>query len=451
MKRMSLFVCVFIAVAVGTGFAQPQTLTLQQSIQIALEKNIDVVRSQNAIQSADGRVLAAYGAYLPTLSASGSWSRNQVDNQAGVRNVGGQNQATSAYFSVANNFSTGLNLNYTIFNGFGRESNFKSAQASAMSATDQNTRARQSVTNQVENAYVNVLRNEQLVKVTDENLKRDQRQLDRITESNKVGSLALADVYRQQSQVASDEFNVISSQNAYDQSKTDLIALIGMDPSAEYQIADPAISTTIAQAELDSAKQTILNDRALYDKALAARPDFRSAKQDVDAADAGVTSARSNYYPSVSAYLGYSIYNDHLSPLADLSANKNINWGVNFSWSLFDAFRTNQSLQAALATKRTTDAALSQLERTVVVDVKKALLNLEAARKLVETSQTGLVSATEDRKIAEERYNLGAGTLLDLLTANAGLVNAEVNNISAVYSYVVAKRNLDFVIGERTY
>jgi len=227
--------------------------------------------------------------------------------------------------------------------------------------------------------------------------------------------------------------------------------LIGLDPSIEYHIADPSIYTSIGQTELDSAKQRISNDRALYDQALAARPDFRSAKGDVDAADASVTAARSAYYPSIGVSVGYNISNDHLTPLSELSDNKNISWGISFSWDIFDAFKTNQSLQAALATKRMTDAVLSQLERTVVVDVKKALLNLEAARKLVETSQTGLVSATEDRKIAEERYNLGAGTLLDLLTANAGLVNAEVNNINAVYSYVVAKRNLDYVIGERTF
>ncbi|HTK81984.1 MAG TPA: TolC family protein [Bacteroidota bacterium] len=447
---------IFITIAIGlllsvtAIFAQQSpNLTLQQSVDLALEKNITVIQSQNSVEAAQSRVLAAYGSYLPTLSASGSWNRTQND-QAGTYTTSsfGGTQSFPASFSVTNNFSTRIDLSYVVFDGFGREAVFNAAKASASASEDRSIRARQTITNSVESSYLNVLRLGQLVKVSEENLKRDNRQLERITESNKVGAVALADVYRQQTAVASDELLLIQAQNSFDKAKADHGALIGLDMKTDYQFTDPTISDSISTTELDSTHQHYANLMAINDRAMEARPDYHAAKSDLDAAESNVTDARSGYFPTVSASAGYGMSNNEFSRISD---NKNLSWGVNIRWNIFDAFRTNQSLQTAIANKKSAEATLSQTERIITVDVKKASLDLEAAHKQVEVSLKGLISATEDRKIAEERYNLGAGTLLDLLTANAGLVNAQANNINATYNYIVSKRNLEYVIGERTY
>ncbi len=427
---------------------QKQAVSLQQAIQVALEKNVAVIQSQANVNTAQGRVLATYGNYLPTLSAFGSWSRSQVDRQAGVQIVGGQNIPFGASFSVANSFSTGLSLGYTLFDGFNREAGFNSAKAGAQSSEDNALRTRQSITNQVETSYMNVLRLNQLVKVSEENLKRDRQQLDRITESNKVGAVALADVYRQQSQVAADELQQITNQNNYDKAKAQLADMVGLDVADEYDFTDPNIPTTIDQAELDSSRQRYPDVNALNKRALVARQDYMAAKEDLSSAESGVTQARSGYWPSVSASLGYTLYNDEFSKISN---NKTVDWGVRIQWNLFDAFRTNLNMQQAISTKQTREATLAQTERDIMMQLKQATLDFEAAGKQVEVSQKGLVSANEDYKIAQERYNLGAGTLLDLLTANAGLVNAEANNVNAVYNYNIAKRTLEFTIGEQTY
>ncbi|MBI5473206.1 MAG: TolC family protein [Ignavibacteriae bacterium] len=450
--RFRVAVRVLIAVvSMTTAIASAQTkaLTLDQARQFALDRNLSVAQAQNNIESAQAGVLAATGNYLPNLSASGSWNRSQNDRPGTEPFIfNGILIPGSTGRTVNNNFSAGVDLSYTIFNGFAREGNYTSASAAAISSENAAVRTRQSIVYQVEASYLNVLRNEQLVKVTEENLKRDQRQLERITESNRVGALSRADVYRQQSQVASDELSVITAQNNFDKAKADLLALIGLNVNEEYQIADPSITTEIAQSDLEAASVQAQSFSQLAGKAVTTRPDFVSAQEAVRSAEAGITSARAGYFPSVSAFAGYGYSSTQLSKISD---NRSMNWGMNIRWTLFDGFGTNYAIQSAQVRQKNAELSLQQTERDINVEVKKALLDLEAARKAYDVSLKGVTSATEDRKIAEERYNLGAGTLLDLLIANAGLVNAQANKVNAVYNYIIAKRNVEFAVGERTY
>jgi outer membrane protein len=430
--------------------AQQGTMTLEQAIQIGLKKNLGVIQADNNVDAANSGVLAAFGGYLPTLNASAGWQRTQQENAGQAPQIyqGIVIPGSPAGTTVSSNFNTYLSANFNIFDGLNREARLGQAKSGAAATEQVSYRTRQSTVNQVESAYLTVLRNEQLVKVNEENLKRDQRQLERISESNKVGAAAIADVYRQQSQVAVDELALITAQNAFDKSKADLLALIGLDVSDEYVFVDSTISPELTKAELDSASTYTKNLNELTQRALVARPDYLAAAENLSNAESGVTGARSTYFPSVSAFAQYRMSNSELNKL---SQNKTYNWGLTFQWTLFDGFRTNQALQSAIVQKRNAEISLVQTGLGVSVDVKKALLDLDAARKAYEVSQKGLISASADRNIAEERYNLGAGTLLDLMVANANLVNAEASKINAAYSYVYARRSVEYVVGERAY
>lgn len=425
-------------------FAQKKVLSLEEATNLALERNMSIIQADNNVASSKSGELAAFGRYLPSISGSGSWRRSRTEGPLYIQGIN-----TGLDFTLTSgNFAAGLNSSLLLFDGLEREANYSRSQSNYAATQHTATRTRQSVVFQVESAYLNVLRLEQLVKVSEENLKRDQRQLERITESNRVGALSLADVYRQQSQVASDELSVITAQNNFDKAKADLVALIGLDYPVDYEFSDPSISTRIDSTELATTLAKYANMRSLLDRALTSRPDYLGAKENLSSSESGVTVARSGYLPSVSAFAGMSWTNERLG---DLTKYMGLSWGLNVSWTLFDGFATNQAIQSALASQRNAEISLVQSERNISVEVRKAMLDLEAAKKQYEVSQKALVSATEDRKIAEERYNLGAGTLLDLLVANAGLVNAEANLVNASYNYVISKRNVEYVLGERTY
>ena len=117
---VTLLPLVLASTAVGVAQTNPTTLTLDQARELALQNNITVLQTANSIDAAEARVLAAKGQWLPSLSASGRWTRTQID-QAGQGSilVEGRLVELPPVFSVNNYFSAGFSAGYTIFDGLG--------------------------------------------------------------------------------------------------------------------------------------------------------------------------------------------------------------------------------------------------------------------------------------------------------------------------------------------
>jgi outer membrane protein len=448
MRILAALCALFLILNGATGISQEHSLTLQQAIDIALQNNLNVVQSQNDMDAAQSQARAAKGQYLPSISANGGWQRTQTDQSGYVDILQGIPITVPESHITGNRFNAGLSAGMTVFDFFGREGSITAATSRAVAAEHGVVRTRQAVVFQVVSQYLNVYRSERLVKVAEENLKRDQRQLERITESNRVGALSLADVYRQQSQVASDELSVIGATNNYLKAKADVLALIGLDGRVDYKFADATLPADIDSLEMRQLREGFKGIGSLQDRAIKARPDFKAALENYNAADGSVTSAYSGYYPDISAFGSFGM---GAQEFGDLGDNRNLSWGVNLRWNIFDGFLREQQIESAKASRRNAEIQRAQTERDVTVEVRKAVLDLDAAMKSLDVSDRAMVSAREDRKIAEERYNLGAGTLLDLLVASASFVNAEANKVNAVYGYLTAKYNVEFALGERVY
>jgi outer membrane protein len=428
-------------------------MTLQQALAVALDKNFNAISSQNTYESQKSAVKSAYGSFLPTLSASGNWNRSQTwqpASAAGVVYYGNTPVPIGATngISTRNNFSAGLNANLTLFDGLATPASLSRALINEDAAAQTLTRTKQSVVYQTQNLYLNVLRTKSLVKVNEDNLTKSRQQLDRIVESNKVGAVALADVYRQQVTTANDELTLIQAQVTYDNAKTDLLSYLSLDVYTDYEYSDSTIESEVRAMDYDKLKSRYADYNSLIQQALDTRGDFRSAQLQKEGSEKDITVAQRGYWPTVTASAGYSLSNTEISTMTD---NKTLSYGVTVSLPLFSGFQTSVASQQAVLRSEIADETVRQTQRQVQSDVKKALLNLESAYKQLDVTVKNVKSAEEDQRIATERYSLGAGTLLDQLTAVANYTKALSDNVNASYNYVYAKQGMKYVLGTDKY
>lgn len=450
MKSMfTVFLSLILAVPALSQ--QKKTLNLEGAINMALERNARIVQARNNLEAAQFGTQAAVGGLLPSLDANASFSRQQNwrDDPTGTVYYNGVPiQAGGASFQAINNYSTGLNSRVILFNGFANTSNVSRARANAVASEYSLTRAEQSTIFLTTQYYLDVVRTYELLTVNEDNLKRSKRQLERITESNKVGAVALADVYRQQVQAGNDELALIQAQSNHEKAKADLIAFLGADfATEEYSIEMNGIPKDIDTSEFAAVNARYAGFENLVKTAIGKRPDYQASVENVNSADASVRIARAGHFPTVSASASYGYNNSDFDRLRD---NKNLSFNLSVSLPIFSGFSTQYQIQQAQVQRNNAEEDLHQAQRQIAVDVRKALLDLEAAQKQVTVTQTSVQSAEMDRKIAEEKYNLGAGTLLDLLVAHANYTTALSNKVNAVTNYLLAKRGAEFALGTIT-
>jgi outer membrane protein len=424
-------------------FSQPQkTITLREAISLALEKNYMVTRSQVRVESERANVTSSYGNFLPNLNVSAGYRHS---DSRGIRYIQGEPVGVADAFST---YSSGISSSIILFDGFANVGNLNQSQYSRASAEYSLVNTQRAVITQVYSRYFEVFRRQELLRVSNENLLRSKAQLERIVQSNRVGAVPIVDVYRQQVVVGNDELGLIQAEQNLANAKADLTFFLGLNPIEEYFFDAAGVPSTIDETEMRNMLQQYRDIEMLQDQSLRTRRDIQASQQRVYAAESGITRARGSFWPSVVLNANYGFTGTEISTMND---SRSLNYNLSFSIPIFQRFQRNNQVQQARVQLRQIEIDHDELRNQALLDIRKAHLDLEASVKIVEVSKQNIVAAREEQRLAEERYNLGAGTLLDLIIANANLAQAESTNVDAIFGFHLSVRQLDFLIGEELY
>ncbi|PIW69789.1 MAG: hypothetical protein COW08_05290 [Ignavibacteriales bacterium CG12_big_fil_rev_8_21_14_0_65_30_8] len=440
MRTVLSLICALMLIT--TSNAQ-KTLNLDKAITIALHKNTILQKSINNLDVTESSVRAAVGNFLPILSAGAGWSWNRSEEAGGTINVGGSVIPVPPSTTESRNFSGNVTARLTLFDGLSNFAALSQSKNNVESARLDLQRLKQDIVFQTITLYYTVINAKQLLGVREDDLKWNQRNLETVTESNKLGAVTLADVYSQQVKTGNSELALIKAQNSFETAKSNLLNYLALDVLEDYKFS----------SDLTAEEQNTLNEKMqidyrnisdLVNKALSVRTDFQSAQLKLESAYNGITIARSGHLPTLSNSFSYNIRANEFDKFFD---SRTYVVGLSLNIPIFSGFRVSNNVQFAEVTAENKQIELSDLERSIKLEIQKTYLNLKAADKSLQVNTKNVIAAEETRKIEQERYSLGSGTLLNVLIANSDYTTARTNLITAQFEFIRLSKQLEYYLG----
>jgi len=428
------------------GVMPSQRITLAQALQLGRQYNPSQVQAQQNFRVADIGVTQAWGAYLPSVSGSGSAGHSSPErvNQFGVAQTS----------SLTDNSSFGISASLPLFTGFQRGANMRAANATRdlnRAALLQQDYATDLATKQ---AFFNALADQELVGVAQANLAQSDQQLRLTTEKLRLGATTRSDSLTASVNYGTAEVQLIQARANALTAQADLARAIG----AQGLVAPvPDTSLEIRLVSLDTA--------ALRRDAEATAPSVVQAQAAVTAAQASVSAQRSQYYPTLSLGASQTWAGGELpwnaAPVTLIrdstgtvigstrSAKYTGTWNVSLTlrWTIFNGFSREASIVTADANSVAAQAKLRDARLGLEASLTQAVTALDAAAAQIDVGRTSVASAQESLRMQQERYRLGASTIVDLLTAETALNQAQVTLVQARYGYLIARATLEALVG----
>ena len=433
--RRSICVALLVPFALVAIAQEPQRITLDDAIRIGLDQNYQMKQWVNNVRLREIDVRSARSAFLPTFNMFTNSGRNY--GLSFDTNIGELRTTTNDRLSVG--ASTGI----TLFNGFSDFATLKQSQLSLTASDLELERGRQVVVfNVVSQFLVYVERQEQII-VQQENLAAQQQLLTQIEEFVLVGSRPMSDLYQQRAAVASAELSLIDAERLSQIAEANVIQTLQLDPLGRYEFVIPdetVLSLAPVQYDLD---QLLLG-------AMDRRADLRAQEISISASEQGIRRARASKWPSLrlSGSAGTS-YNSG-SPVVfgdQFENNRYQSVSLSMNIPIFNRLQTHNEVQRAHIAHENARLELDNQRHLVGVEVRSAYLDYVTAEKTLEVTEQQYTFREQALDAARERYNVGAGTLVELTQAQTDFVQASSDRVRAQYTFYVRKRLIDYYTG----
>ena len=421
-------------------------ISFDEAIRTALDQNTDLKRAQANLRSAETQVQAEWMDFAPDLNVTADVSRS-------FGRTFSQEQLGFIQESTDNLRMTGRS-SITVFNGFENVASLNQARNQAEANDLGLERTQREVVFTVMDRYIALIESREIVRVRREELEARRQQLRQIEEFVDAGSRPVSDLYQEQANVAEAEQRLLQAQREREVSKTRLIQTLQLNPREPYRFEVPALAAdTLSREQYDLS--------ALMDEAFRQRIDLQAAQAEQRASQQGIRSARSAYYPSLSITGSYGTdWTSRPRPIPQegggeiepgfsrqIDNNRNGSVGLSLNIPIFDQFQRETQIERARVDAQNAQYALEDQRQQVALQVRQAYLDYRNAVQQLEAANKRLRAARQARAAAQERYNLGSASIVELQNATRDFVDAASQQVRARYNLIFQKKQIDYHVG----
>jgi len=419
----------------GSASPTPLALKLDDAIQRGLQTNLGLLVRDTTSQTVRAERVRALSALLPQVTGKVAETEEQLNLQtvgfifkfptipgfAGIPTIVGPFRYIAAQADVS----------AKVFDWNARK-NLTAARANEEAARLSVQDARDLVVQAVTNAYLQIIADASRVESIQAQVNTAEAIYNRAVDQKKAGTSPAIDVLRAQVEFKTQQQRLLAQQNQFDKDKLSLGRVIGLPAGQTFNLAE-----SVPFAPLSG----ITRDEAL-EAALAHRPDYLSAKKQVQSAEETVKAARAEWYPTVDLN---GFYGDAGLALNNSHGVFAVTGALNFN--IFNGGRIRSDVEQARAALKQRSDELADLGGQIDFQVRAAFLDIQTATDQFAVAQVNLELANQTLQQARDRFAAGVADTIEVVQAQESVASANDSIISALFAHNLAKVELARALG----
>ncbi len=445
MKRLIAFAIILnIVFFSGQCFGEDEILRtmdldLEESIDIALKRNPDILVAQERLKIAEAEVGEAKSSFPPKVDFSTQYTRREFfqDYKAKLIDRHGDIQDFDAELRLPEDeFKTQFSFTTPIYTG-GRLKNRLSSALSNKKATQMEYfEVEQRVLFDTKRAYSEVLRARGMVNIYQEAKRKIELNAKDVESQHESGLVKKAQVLSVRAKVLEMGQNLMKAENRYDLAVALFNRVLGI-----------AIETEVNLEEVEDTKSMHTGDMSMaLAEAYSNRPDWRAMESRVKMFESELNLAKVQRHPLLDIRGDYTWSDEDFPP----SEGK---WGVYVigSFALYDGNYSQERIKGREAELRLVRVMRDKLETEIAFEVKRALMGIEESEELFKMAKENVNEVAKNLDIIREQFKKGQATSLDVIDMEMAMVSAKRNYVQTRYDYHLSRAQFLQIVGRRNH